>query len=357
MTTAEKILAEDAETIARADVNWPELKGKTIWISGANGYVPQYIVHGLLKRNDLYHDEIRVIAMCRSRERSEQRFSKYRGRDDFELFLQDVRIPVQYEGNVDYIIHAASPAGAADRYEDPAATFDTNVTGCRNMLQFAEKKGAEFLLLSSIDIYGNIPCCERFKESDTGELDPLNLHNVYACAKRAAETLCACYSHKNIRCKIVRPSQILAGGIALNDGRLHIDFISQMLRGNEIILKGDGLPRRTFLYITDAITGMLTVLLEGKTGEAYNLCSENCEVSVLELAQLMASCVTDRKIKISYNMESRTKDPAVTQVVSVVCGSSDKIRSLGWKQEVPLSEACQRMMAYYSACQNGLHGQ
>lgn len=113
----------------------------------------------------------------------------------------------------------------------------------------------------------------------------------------------------------------------------------------------------TVIKATDAITGMLTVLLEGKTGEAYNLCSENCKVSVLELAQLMASCVTDRKIKISYIMETRTKDPAVTQVVSVVCGSSDKIRSLGWKQEVPLSEACRRMMAYYGACQNGLHGQ
>ena len=349
MKTAEKILAEDAETIARSNINWSKLKGKTIWISGANGYVPQYIVHGLLKRNDLHHDEIKVIAMCRSMERAYQRFSQYRGRDDFELFLQDVRIPVQYDGNVDYIIHAASPAGAAERYEDPAATFDTNVTGCRNMLQFAEKKGAEFLLLSSIDIYGRLSCRGRFTEEMAGELDPLNIHNVYACAKRAAETLCACYSLKNIACKIVRPSQILAGGIALNDGRLHIDFISQMLRGNEIILKGDGLPRRTFLYITDAVTGMLTVLLEGKSGEAYNLCSENCEASVLELAQIMASFVTDRKIKIRYNCEARTKDPAVTQAVSVVCGSSDKIRSLGWKQKVPLSEACQRMMAYYDA--------
>ena len=347
MKTAEKILAEDAETIARSNINWSKLKGKTIWISGANGYVPQYIVHGLLRRNDLYQEGIRVISMCRSRERAYQRFSEYIGRDDFELFLQDVRIPVQYDGNVDYIFHAASPSGALNRYEDPSATFDTNVTGCRNMLQFAEKKGAEFLLLSSIDIYGDIPGCERFTENDMGGIDPLNIHNVYACAKRGAETLCACYSHKNMICKIVRPSQILAGGIALDDGRLHIDFISQILKRNEIILKGDGSPRRTFLYITDAVTGMLTVLLDGESGKAYNLCSENCEASVLELARLMASCVTDRKIKISYNMETRRKDPAVTQAVSVVCGCSKKIRSLGWKQEVSLKEACQRMMAYY----------
>ncbi len=347
MTTAEKIWIEDAKTIANSPINWEKLKGKTIWITGANGYVPQYIVHGLLKRNDLYQDGIRVIAMCRNRERAYHRFLRYRERDDFELFLQDVRMPVQYNGNVDYIIHGASPSGAADRYRDPVATFDANVIGCENMLNLAERKGAEFLLLSSIDIYGSVPNCGRFSEDCAGVLNHLNIHNVYACAKQAAETLCACYSDKNIRCTIVRPSQILAGGIALDDGRLHIDFISQMLKGNEIMLKGDGSPRRTFLYITDAVTGILTVLLEGRTGEAYNLCSEACEASVLEMAQTMASCVRDRIINISFNMETRKKDPAVMQAVAVVCGCSDKIRSLGWKPEVPLNEACRRMMAYY----------
>ncbi|MCI8640128.1 MAG: NAD-dependent epimerase/dehydratase family protein [Coprococcus sp.] len=342
-----KILMRDAEAIAGSPIDWTRLEGKVLWISGANGYVPQYIVHGLLKRNDLYHSGIKIIAMCRNKERAEQRFSAYRNREDFELFLQDVRIPIQYEGHVDYIIHAASPAGTVDRYEDPVATFDANVIGCKNMLEFARKKCADFLLISSIDIYGSIPGCDRFVEDRVGELNPLNLRNVYACAKRAAETLCACYSYKNVGCKIVRPSQILAGGIALDDGRLHIDFISQMLNGNMIVLKGDGTPRRTFLYITDAVTGMLTVLLEGQSGEAYNLCAEECEASVLELAQIMVSHVKDREVKISYDMETRKKDPAVTQVVSVVCGCADKISSLGWKPEVSLNEACKRMMAYY----------
>lgn len=349
MTINEKLLTEDAEIIAKSPVNWSKLKGKVLWISGANGYVPQYIVHGLLKRNDLFHDEITVIAMCRNKERAEKRFSKYTNRTDFKLFLQDVRIPVQYDGTVDYIIHAASPAGTANRYIDPAATFDANVLGCENMLNFAQKKGAEFLLISSIDIYGHIPNCVRFVEDQTGELDPLEIRNVYACAKRAAETLCACYSYKNVKCTIVRPSQILAGGIALDDGRLHIDFISQMLKGDTIVLKGDGTPRRTFLYITDAVTGMLTVLLEGQSGEAYNLCSEDCEASVLELAQIMASHAADRSVQICYDMETRKKDPAVIQAVSVVCGSSDKIRSLGWKPDISLSKACQRMLEYYSS--------
>lgn len=75
-----KILMRDAEAIAGSPIDWTRLEGKVLWISGANGYVPQYIVHGLLKRNDLYHSGIKIIAMCRNKERAEQRFSAYRNR-------------------------------------------------------------------------------------------------------------------------------------------------------------------------------------------------------------------------------------------------------------------------------------
>lgn len=347
MGMADRIIEEDAQTIASADMDWGKLRGKTVLIAGANGYVPQYLVHGLLRRNDQRHDGIKVIALCRNRERAEMRFARYRGRTDFELLLQDVRMPVQIDGNVDYVIHGASPASQEERHENPLLTFEANVEGSRNLLQLAWKKEAVFLLLSSIDIYGRIPGTGRLTEGRYGDLDPLNIRNVYSCAKRAAETLCACYSRRGVPCKIVRPAQILAGGIGLADGRLHIDFISQMLKGDEIVLKGDGTPRRSFLYVTDAVTGMLTVLLRGKSGEAYNLCTEKGEASVLELARLMATQAEGRTIRITYDMESRRSDPAVTQVVSTVCGDSGKIRTLGWEAKVPLALACKRMMSYY----------
>lgn len=347
-----RIIDEDAYIIANSDLNWEKLKNKTVLISGANGYVPQYFVHGFMKRNDIFKDSIKVVALCRNKDRADERFSEYYGRTDFKLLIQDVCEKINYDDKVDYIIHAASPAGTVNRYENLLATFDANVLGCRNLLEMARKNAAQFLLISSIDIYGKNNTGERLKETSYGVLDPLNVRNIYSCSKRTAETLCACYSKDGVLVKIIRPSQILAGGIALDDGRLHIDFISQMLKGNQIVLKGDGTPRRTFLYITDAITGMLLVLTEGKTGEAYNLCSENGEASVLELARIMASCVQDREIDIIYNMETRNTDPAVTQVISNMCGSSDKIHELGWSAHVSLQEACRRMMKYYGLFDN-----
>ena len=187
----------------------------------------------------------------------------------------------------------------------------------------------------------------RLQEDKLGSVDILNVRNVYACAKRAAETLCACYSARGVKCNIVRPSQIMGGGIALDDGRLHIDFISQMKNGDEIVLKGDGTPRRTFIYVTDAVAAMLTVMLEGESGQAYNICAESGEASVLELSQIMSGCVKGRHIAIKYNMETRKTDPAVTQVVSNVCASSQKIRALGWKPQFTLEESAKRMMCYY----------
>jgi UDP-glucuronate decarboxylase len=342
-----KLMEEDAITIANESINWEKLRKKTVLISGANGYVPQFFVHGLLKRNDIFGDDIKVIALCRNEKKAAERFDAYYGRTDFELLIQDVSEPILYSGDIDYIIHAASPAGVQVTMTNPLETFDANVIGCKNLLEVASDKNAMFLLLSSVDIYGEMDDSNRLTEDKFGVLDHVSIRNIYAASKRAAETLCICYANKGVKCSIVRPSQIMGAGISLDDERLHINFISQMIHGDEIILKGDGTPKRTFIYITDAIVGMLVVLLEGNTGEAYNVCTEKCEASVLEFAETMSSLVKDREIKITYDMRSRTSDPAVTRVVSIVCANSDKLKSLGWEPKVLLPSSCKRMMEYY----------
>ncbi len=341
----EEMFRKDAELIANSSVNWDKMSGKTILISGATGYVSQYIVHGLLKRNDLFHTNVKIIALCRSKERADLRFSRYYAREDFELLIQDVQIPVAIEQEVHYIIHTASPAGLVNSNINPVETFKVNVFGCDNLLMLAEKKKAEFLLFSSVDVYGKIEE-KRFVEPQLGFLDTMDVRNVYAYAKRASENLCACYGQKGVQTKIVRPTQIMGGGISLNDGRIHIDFISQILSRHKIVLKGDGSPIRSFLYITDAITGILTVLADGQSGQAYNISNEDAEASVLEFARIMSSCAKEQ-IDIEYDMEARKHDVEVKHAVSYVAASSDKLRSLGWIPRISLEDACRNMMNYY----------
>lgn len=341
----EELIDQDAETIANSNINWDKLNKKTILISGATGYVSQYIIHALLKRNDLFHSDIKVIAFCRNKDKANQRFSQYYGRTDFELLIQDIFEKIKIEQDIHYIIHTASPAGLVMSNMNPVETFKVNVFGCDNLLVLAEKKKAEFLLFSSVDIYGKLEG-GHFTESQSGELDTTDIRNVYAYAKRASENLCICYTQKGVPVKIVRPTQIMGGGISLDDGRIHIDFISQIINKHKIVIKGDGCPIRSFIYITDAITGILTVLVDGTVGEAYNVCNEDAEATVLEFAQIMVGC-TKEKIGIEFDIDARKKEIEVKHAIPVVTASSEKLRSLGWAPSVSLVDACKKMMTYY----------
>ena len=228
---------------------------------------------------------------------------------------------------------------------NPVETFKVNVLGCDNLLMLAEKKKAEFLLFSSVDVYGKIGE-KRFVESQLGFLDTMDVRNVYAYSKRASENLCVCYRQRGVRVKIVRPTQIMGGGVALDDGRIHIDFISQILNQHRIVLKGDGSQVRSFLYMTDAITGILTVLTDGEDGQTYNVSNEDAEASVWEFARIMSSCAKEQ-IDIERSMEADKYDVEVEHAVSYVTASSEKLRSLGWMPRISLEDACKNMMNYY----------
>lgn len=351
-----RIISEDIENLTSADLPYEKFYGKTVLISGANGYVPAYFVHTFLGLNEKYDAGIKVIALCRNKNRALERFDDYIGRADLEWLIQDVCSSIEVDEEIHVFIHAASPAGIRSRHDDPVNTFLANVKGAENMLNLAIKNPCEyFLFLSSVDVYGRMENNERLTEEQSGYLDPLNVRNMYSCGKRAAESLCKAFHAKyNLPVYIVRPFQIMGPGPQLNDGRLHIDFISQILKENKIALKSDGSAVRTFLYITDAIKAMFYVMLKGSAGEAYNIVSETGEASVRELADLMAKNVADRNIAVEYDYEQRNTIE-VTGALSVVRGDSGKIRKLGWSCDMSVAEGSARMMEYYginSYCNN-----
>lgn len=341
------VIDEDIKGLLQADIDYKRFYNKTVLISGANGYVPSYFVHFFMKLNDECGAGIKLLALCRNVAKARERFSRYLNRENFVLLIQDVCNPIAYEGDIHFFIHAASPAGIGARYDDPVNTFEANVIGIKNMLSLASKNPCEgFLFLSSVDVYGKMEDGHRLVEGDQGYLDMLDSRNVYSCAKCAAETLCLAYNTRhNLPVHIVRPFQIIGPGPELNDGRLHIDFVSQILGQRKIVLKSDGSAIRSFMYITDAISAMLLVLLNGAVGEAYNVVTESGEASVLELAEIMARN-SKYDVDIEFDMTTR-QNVEVVKALSVVTGDSTKLSGLGWKPRVTLEEACKRMLEYY----------
>lgn len=342
------IINEDSKIVATSDyIDWGKLTGKTILIAGANGYVPQFFIHTFLRRNDMFASGIRVVALCRNKDKAYMRFGEYLNRSDFQILYQDICDEVKLNEKIDFIIHAASPAGIKITMDHPISVFDANVMGMRNMADIAFKNEARVLYISSVDVYGHIPELKRYEETDIGVINHLISRNIYASAKRATESLCMCYGKLGLDYVIARPSQIMGPGIALDDERLHINMINQMLTNGKIILKGDGIPKRSFIYVTDVITGMLCAMTKGETQAIYNVCNEAAEATVRELAETISGLIAGTNEVIEYDYSARMKDPAVKSVVSQVCISSGKLRRIGWEPKIGLLDASRRMIEYY----------
>ena len=193
------IVQQDIEKIISFDtVNWESFNGKTVLISGANGMLPSYMVETLLYLNAKYNYQIKVIALVRNKEKAQKCFAEHMENPSLEFLVQDVAEPIRYEGNIHYIIHAASQAAPSYYGVDPVGTFKANTLGTINMLDLAREKHVEgFLYYSTGAIYGDVPEKNVMHQEDKyGMLDTLDIRNCYGESKRAGENACACYYYQ-----------------------------------------------------------------------------------------------------------------------------------------------------------------
>lgn len=343
----DRIIREDIDGMLAERRDLSAFRDKTVLISGANSFLMSYFIYLILENNRRNQGNTTVVALCRNEGNAQARFVSYWDDPFLKILIQDIREPVTWNGDVDFCIHAASPAGIQSRQEKPVDTFQANLFGCQNLLELALEKNCEkFLLLSSVDVYGNCLTQGRRKETDVGQLDWTYQRNAYSCGKRGAETLCQLYrAQYGLPCVAARPFQVFGPGMSLTDGRLHGDFICQLQEENQIVLKSDGTAVRSFLYLADATHALLDVLLQGKPGEIYNICDETGERSVKELAELYAA-QWGKDAKVVFRYDQR-ETPEVKDALSVVTGDSEKLRMLGWRNRTFLEEGVARTLNFY----------
>lgn len=340
-----QIIGEDLQYIISSDLPWGDIEGKIVLISGANGFLPAYMVETLLYLNERrFKDLVKVIAVVRNKERGEKRFSEYLKRDDFNLVVQDVCTSLTVEGRVDYIIHAASQASPKYYGVDPVGTLSANILGTFNLLEFARKKTIrDFLFFSSGEVYGEVDGEQMpTKEDCYGYLDPVNVRSCYAESKRMGETMCISWSHQfGIPVKIVRPFHTYGPGMHLDDGRVFADFVADIVRRRDIIMKSDGSALRAFCYLTDATLGFFTVLLRGGNREAYNVGNDKQEVSILHLANALVNLFPDRGLKV-IRKEMATDGSYLKSKINRSCPDITKMRNLGWEPHYSVEDGFKR---------------
>lgn len=346
MKEISKILEEDFEQIySTKSIDWQILTNKRILITGATGLIGSNLVNALLYANEVYKANINIVTLVRDMEKAKKRFISDK---NLEILTGSIEKPICYAQNVDYIVHAASPTSSKYFITNPVETIKSSITGTTNLLDFAREKNVTgFVFLSSMEVYGNPERGEIVAEEKVAGFDPYNVRNCYPMSKKLCESLCRSYfSEYSVPTKVIRLTQTFGPGVEYGDGRIFAEFMRCVIEKRDIILKTKGETERCYLYTADAVTSILTVLLNGKPGEFYTAANPETYCSIAQMAELIAKEIAQNKIKIQYNLEGITNlGYANTLYMNL---NTTKLQQLGWTPKTKLKQMFERMIATIS---------
>lgn len=336
------IIKEDISAIINRFKDWESFRNKTVLISGANGFLPAYLVETFLSLDKSFNTK--VIALVRSKQKAEKRFSHWLSNPNLLIIEHDVCNEFSYPDNIDFIIHAASQASPKYYGTDPVGTLNANVLGTINLMKLAKEKNIEsFLYFSSGEVYGQVKAEDiPIKEDTFGYLNCANVRACYGESKRMGENICVSYFHQfGVKAKIVRPFHTYGPGMALDDGRVFADFVANIVNKQNIILNSDGSAIRPFCYLTDATLGFLTVLIKGENGQPYNIGNPNEEYSILDLANTLVNLYPELKLKVIMNNKS-DNNAYLKSPIQRNSPNIDKVEKLNWSPVIGVKEGFKR---------------
>jgi nucleoside-diphosphate-sugar epimerase len=348
------IIAEDVrDVLSRQQALWAGLKGARVFITGATGFFGTWLLETLLEANRQFSLDCRVIALSRDPNRFVVQ-APHLARDGAVTWLTgDVRDFAFPAGAVTHVIHAGAESTSNLNARDPQTMFSVCVDGTRRVLEMAEQKGVERLLFTSSGaVYGQQPTnLPHVPETFCGGPDPLARKNAYAEGKRAAEFLCglAAADCRLLHATIARCFAFVGPHLPLDVHFAAGNFIRDALAGRAIAVSGDGSPFRSYLYAPDLAEWLVTILLRGRSGVAYNVGSDEA-VSIRELAERVSAVAAevwpDRpRCKVAISLNPRPGGQP-SRYVPCCARARDE---LGLRAVVPLDTAIRRTFLWHAS--------
>lgn len=261
------------------------------------------------------------------------------------LFLEyDVSKPLPSTIVADYIFHLASPASVIDYQQFPEETALVNTQGTRYLLQTAIKHKARFLFASTSEIYGD-PQVHPQSEVYWGNVNPNGVRACYDEAKRFGEMITMLYNRRNnLDTRIIRIFNTYGPRMRPTDGRVISNFINQAINNQPITMYGNGEQTRSFCYVSDLVSGILSVMFDGSSGEVYNIGNPE-EYTMNNLAQKIISLTKSTSIIQSHTLpedDPQKRKPDIHKISSL----------LGWKPQVSIDEGLELTIDYYKKLQS-----
>jgi len=362
VTNAADIVETDLDYITtHAGNELARLSGRHLMIAGGAGFLGYYLVQAPLAWNAANPSlpPIEVTVLDNFVRGVPTWLTELQSNEHLRLLTHDITRPLPVElGDMHYLVHAASIASPIFYRKCPIETMDANVNGLRFLLEYclAQKQAGTpvegMLFYSSSEIYGDptpdsIPTPETYR----GYVSCTGPRACYDESKRYGETLCVNFARQHgLPIKMARPFNNYGPGLKITDGRVIPDFARNILAGQDIVMLSDGSARRTYCYVADAVIGYYKILVNGRSGEAYNVGVETPEISVIELA--------NRAIALGKELfgyagrvvrgESSDKDYVVDNP-SRRCPIITKARTeLGYDPQITIDEGLRRSLVWYS---------
>lgn len=317
----------DLDVAIQHTVDLENLKGKSVVITGATGTIGSFVTDVLLRYNQTSGASIHVIAAGRNAQKLESQYGKFKG---FQPISYDLNSNIDFDVDVDYIIHAAGNAYPAAFNGDPVGTIMGTVNSTYRLLEYGRTHGAKRLLyVSSGEVYGQGDLTiGAFEEIYSGYLDTQSPRSCYPMAKRTAENLCASYSKQyGFETVVVRPCHTYGPYITQSDNRANVQFLRNVLNNEDIVMKSAGTQMRSYNYVADCVSALLTVLIKGNSGETYNTANPEARCTIAQLAETIANKAGKQVFFADPTaVDLANRSPIARQVLS-----TRKIETLGWQ--------------------------
>lgn len=328
---------QDVKVIGDSEADWQVLRNSRVLLTGASGLIGSFLVDVLMYRNRLYGDNITVYAVGRDEEKARQRFAAYQKESRFVFLKQDITSPLRGEIIYDYIIHGASNTHPRAYAQDPVGTITTNILGLSNLLEYAVSHPAKrIFLMSSVEIYGeNTGGKEMYAEEDLGYIDCNTLRAGYPESKRVSESLCQAYISKyGMDIVIGRFSRVYGPTMNLQDSKALAQFINRSVNHEDIILKSDGRQYYSYSYVADAVSALLTILTVGEKGAAYNVADLKSNVTLKELAEILAGMAGT---KVVYELPDQVERVGYSTATRAILDPG-RLWGAGWRARFSIEE-------------------
>lgn len=307
---------------------------KKVLITGAAGFLGSHLCDKFIAEG--FH----VIGMDNLITGDMRNIEHLMPKSNFEFAHHDVSKYVHVAGNLDYILHFASPASPIDYLKIPIQTLKVGSLGTHNLLGLAKAKNARILVASTSEVYGD-PLVHPQTEEYWGNVNPIGPRGVYDEAKRFQEAITMAYHRfHNVETRIVRIFNTYGPRMRLNDGRALPAFIGQALRGEDLTVFGDGSQTRSFCYVGDQVNGIFKLLMSDYAGPVN--VGNPTEITIMEFAEeILALTGSDQKIitKPLPKDDPKQRQPDITLARKL----------LGWEPQVKRAEGLKITFEYFKS--------